>query len=88
MFIFEAPPVIEKKAQPAKDPMKNYTKYQKELHRRILASNDQETVEDFELAMEVLNRYQKDRNYLKKEANEIKQKGALDRKSTRLNSSH
>lgn len=27
--------------------------------------------------MEVLNRYQKDRNFLKKEANEIKQKGAL-----------
>jgi uncharacterized ferredoxin-like protein len=43
----------------------------------MLSTNDQETVEDFELAMEVLNRYQKDRNFLKKEANQIKQKGAL-----------
>ena len=43
----------------------------------MLSTNDQETVEDFELAMEVLNRYQKDRNYLKREAQQIKQKGAL-----------
>lgn len=34
----------------------------------MLSTNDQETVEDFELAMEVLNRYQKDRNFLKREA--------------------
>ena len=43
----------------------------------MLSTKDQETVEDFEIAMEVLNRYQKDRNILKKEAQQIKQKGAL-----------
>lgn len=50
---------------------------QQALHRQVLASGDQETVEDFEVAMEVFNRYQKDRNFLKREAEEIKHKGAL-----------
>ena len=36
-----------------------------------------ETVEDFELAMEVLNRYQKDKNFLKKEHQELKHKSQL-----------
>jgi len=40
LFIFEAPQVAEKKPLPSKEPLKDYTKYQKELHRRIITSND------------------------------------------------
>jgi len=42
-----------------------------------MAHADQETAEDLVIAMSLLDRYQKDKNFIKKELKETKRKGEL-----------
>jgi hypothetical protein len=44
-------------AEESKTKPMQYTRAQKELYKKVVAKNDQETVEDFEIAMELLNKY-------------------------------
>ena len=42
-----------------------------------MSTNDQETAEDFATAMDLLNRYQKDKECFKKDLKDLKHKSAL-----------
>ena len=42
-----------------------------------MVSGDQETAEDFQTAMSLLNKYQKDKTFLKKDIDKLKQESAF-----------
>ena len=44
---------------------------QKKLFNQVVATQDQETAEDFQTAMELMNRYQKDKNCFKKDLKDL-----------------
>lgn len=43
----------------------------------MITKSDQQTAEDFELALGLLNKYQKDRNFIQKELDEVKRRKDL-----------
>ena len=43
----------------------------------MITKSDQQTAEDFELALGLLNKYQKDRNFLQKEVEDVKRRKDL-----------
>ena len=52
-------------------------KQQKKLFDEVVISGDQETAEDFQTAMQLLNKYQKDKEFLKKDVTKIKKEAAF-----------
>ena len=42
-----------------------------------MAHNDQETAEDFQIAMDLLNKYQKDNRFFKRDAEKLKKQSEL-----------
>lgn len=48
------------------------SKQQKKLFNEVIVSGDQETAEDFQTAMSLLNKYQKDKAFLKKDVDKLK----------------
>ena len=47
-------------------------KQQQKLFNQVVSTNDQETAEDFHTAMDLLNKYQKDKQYFKKDVKNLK----------------
>jgi len=58
------PTFVTEAAQSFKPSM---SKDQKKLFQQVVAKSDQETAEDFEIALELLNRYKKDKNFIQKD---------------------
>lgn len=54
-----------------------FNKQQNRVVQNVLAHADQDTAEDLAIAMSLLGRYQKDKNFIKKEFLETKRKGEL-----------
>jgi len=67
-FLTQAP-------QPELKPVFNNQKNR--IVQNVMAHADQETAEDLAIAMSLLGRYQKDKNFIKKELQETKRKGEL-----------
>lgn len=49
---------------------------QMELMRKMIGKADQEEAQDFELAMQLMNRYKKDKDFLKKEDKQVERQMA------------
>lgn len=54
-----------------------FSKQQTKIVQNVMAHADQETAEDLAIAMSLLGKYQKDKNFIKKEFLETKRKGEL-----------
>ena len=53
------------------------SKKHKKLFNEVVVHGDQETAEDFQTAMSLLNKYQKDKAFLKKDVSKLKQESAF-----------
>jgi hypothetical protein len=69
-FLTQAP-------EPAQVVVPVFNKQQNRVVQNVLAHADQDTAEDLAIAMSLLGRYQKDKNFIKKEFLETKRKGEL-----------
>ena len=69
-FLTQAP-------EPAPVVVPVFNKQQNRVVQNVLAHADQDTAEDLAIAMSLLGRYQKDKNFIKKEFLETKRKGEL-----------
>ena len=49
---------------------------QMDLMRKMIGKADQEEAEDFELAMQLMNRYKKDKDFLKREDKQVEKEVA------------
>ena len=64
----------------SKDPLTyaaTLNKRQKKLFNDVVKTGDQETAEDFQTAMSLLNNYQKDKEFFKKDVKKVKQDSAF-----------
>ena len=48
-------------------------KQQKKLYNEVITHGDQESAEDFQTAMSLLNKYQKDKDWIKKDVTKLKE---------------
>lgn len=45
--------------------------------QKVVANSDQETTEDFQIALDLLNRYKKDKNFIQRDDEEFKKKNEM-----------
>ena len=50
------------------------SKHQKKLFNQIMVTGDQEKAEEFNIAMDLLNKYQKDKDFFKKDSQKTKKR--------------